>query len=251
MKGSSHMWVFSVMHNLITSMISGCAHAILGLFSKLTLNWPSRSSRRKESDPTAQNCLTCTPSFIYVHNLLYLALLNEKQAKIVSRNVLNQNFIVIPLSMSRVNYVTGAGKECTHSEKQEPQTDHFIPPSLGDIFQFHEFASALDRKYPRKKLVFQTGLVQNNQMKTAFLLGCHMIMNNDVDYERTCLAFKDFHSLFHEMGPDSPHTVSIQSCWRAFCAAKSLRWIDFNSVIHADPDEDRRIHMAEYMHYAR
>ena len=181
--------------------------------------------------------------------MLYLALLNEKQARIVSRNVLNQNFIVIPLSMSKINDITGAAKE--FADTPDSQTTPFVPPSLGDIFRFHEFASALDRKNPRKNQVFQAGLDQHNQMKTAFLLGCHMIMNTGVEYEQLCLAFKDFHSLFREMGPDCPHTVSIQSCWRAFCAAKSLRWIDFNSCIHADPDADRRIHMDEYVHYAR
>jgi hypothetical protein len=247
------MRVIMMLQKLIASVISGCIHAIVCLLSEMSLNWHSRRLRQKEIDAMAQNdSVTCAPSFIYIHNLLYLALLNEKQAKIVSRNVLNQNFVVIPLSMSKINHFTGAGKErAQSSDSLHALTDHFIPPSLGDIFRFHEFASVLDRKYPRKKLVFQTGLVQNNQMKTAFLLGCHMIMQSGVDYEHTCLAFKDFHKLFHEMSPDNPHTVSIQSCWRAFCAAKRLRWIDFNSVVHADPDEDRRIHMAEYMHYAR
>jgi hypothetical protein len=191
-------------------------------------------------------------SFACVHKRLYIALLDEKQARTVSRNILNTNYIVVPLSISKVDNLNGVDQDTSadlDTHCSPPVYQAFLPPCLGDIFKFHEVLTTLDRKYPRKKLVFQTGADHAVQARMVFLLGCHMIMSHNFCFEKTCTAFKDLRALFEE--PTVANAVSIKSCWRAICCAKRMQWIDFERGVNADPNEDRCIHIDEYMHYAR
>ena len=181
------------------------------------------------------------PSFLHVYNRIYVALLDVRQAEIISKNVLTCNYCIVPLSAFDV------------AELCEPfrDSDSFTPASLGDIFKFDEIASSLQRKHPRMKLVFQAGEDKAIQLKVVFLLGCHMMMRHDCGFEETYLSFKGMQSLFDSKAPESADTVSITSCWRAFYCAKRLNWMEFDTVATETTCDNRCIHMDEYMHYAR
>ena len=200
---------------------------------QIILNIPSHSRM--------QNSLSCMPHrfSVLVHNRLYLALLGEKQAEIVARNILTLNYLVVPLSVSDVADI-----------QSTKDNETFEPPCLGDIFKFDEMASALERKHPRMKLVFHTGPNQTTQIGMAFLMGCHLIMSHGVGFEETFLTFRNFHSI-SELKANGSADISITSCWRAFCCAKCLAWIEFNKVVCDSVHDDKCIHIDEYMHYAR
>jgi hypothetical protein len=204
------------------------------------------TSPPREVQPDVRISLLHAPSFLLVHNRLYLALLGEKQAEIVSRNILTMNYLVVPLSVADVADISSSSSDKEIYANEEV----FEPPSLGNIFKFDEMASALERKHPRMKLVFQTGPVPSTQIKMAFLMGCHMIMTHGIGFEETNLAFRNFRSLFGFESHESAD-ITIASCWRAFCCAKSLAWIEFNKVVCDYTHDDPCIHIDEYMHYAR
>ena len=124
-------------------------------------------------------------------------------------------------------------------------------PCLEDVFKFHESVCSLERKNPRKKLVFQAGENQSVQTITGFLLGCHLLITHGIEYDRLCLTFRDFHDMFDDIGCDFADSISIHSCWRALWRAKCLKWIEFEKMTHTDPEKDYCIHIDEYIHYAR
>ena len=187
--------------------------------------------------------LAQSPSFLHVYNRIYLALLHEQHAEIISKSILTFNYVIVPLTRCQV--------EVEIEQSQPGPSDRFHPPSLGDIFKFDEIASSLQRKHPRMKLVFQAGEDKAIQLKMAFLIGCHMMMRHDCGFEETYLSFKGMQSLFDSKAPESADTVSITSCWRAFYCAKRLNWMEFDTVATETTCDNRCIHMDEYMHYAR
>ena len=182
------------------------------------------------------------PSFLFVHNRLYLALFDGEQAEIVSKNILTLNYFVVPLSISTVSN--------TCSKSFEAHTP-FDPPSLRDIFEFDQIASSLERKYPRTKLVFQTGSDRDVQIKMAFLIGCHMIMSHGLELDETIQCFRGMHSLFESKTPNSSEIVSVLSCWHAFYCAKCLNWMGLDRFLADTTQDDHCIHIEEYLHYAR
>ena len=183
-------------------------------------------------------------SFISITKRLYVACLDERHCRLMSRNVLNKNFLVVPLS---------AFKGWLNAESNEPDQDctEFVSPCLEDVFKFHESVCSLERKNPRKKLVFQAGENQSVQTITGFLLGCHLLITHGIEYDRLCLTFRDFHDMFGDIGCDFADSISIHSCWRALWRAKCLKWIEFEKMTHTDPEKDYCIHIDEYIHYAR
>jgi hypothetical protein len=164
-------------------------------------------------------------SFANIHNRLYLALYEAKQAEIMAQHELKQNFLVVPLASVKACEVKGAKED----------SESFNPSSLIEIFKFDEMACTLERKNPTIKLVFCTGAGQPSQVRVAFLVGCHMIMSHGVDSEETHLAFKNFHGLFQRFSPADGGGVTVESCWHALYRAKSLNWIDFRKVSPQSP----------------
>lgn len=158
-------------------------------------------------------------SFIHVHNRLYLALYDAKQAEIMAQHELKQNFLVVPIASLKACPIHGIKED----------SESFNPSSLIEIFKFDEMACTLERKNPQMKLVFCTGAGQSSQIRVAFLIGCHMIMSHGIGFEETHLAFKHFHVLFERFSP-ADGGVSVQSCWRALSRAKCLNWVDFRKV---------------------
>ena len=180
-----------------------------------------------------------TSSFLNIHNRLYLALLDEKQSEAVARNVLQKCYLVVTLDMVNIRKL---------DEHDTPELETFDPQGLGDIFRFDEMANALARKDSKLKLVFQTGADQRVQRSLTFLLGCHMILSHGVGFEEAYLAFRQLH---HLVEFDAENSVTIRSCWRAFCCAKVHGWVDFNPVLGPSPYDADCMHIEEYLHYAR
>jgi hypothetical protein len=235
---------------LVSVGIKWCVALWKHLICALCIPLRSETSNQDTTANPIDALQYASTSFVCIHKRLYIALLDEKQAQIVARNILNTNYIVVPLTISKVDSMSGIDDTPEKTNSVRPDmTTAFIPPCIGDIFKFHEVLSTLERKYPRKKLVFQTGADHAIQTRMVFLLGCHMIMSHGLCFEKTCTAFDDLRALIKETAPVS--AVSIRSCWRAICCAKRMQWIDFERGIHADPNEDRCIHIDEYMHYAR
>jgi hypothetical protein len=183
-------------------------------------------------------------AFFHIHNRFYLALLDSSQAELISRHVLNANYMVLPLTMTNVDEISA------RVSKANPAAA-FSPAFLGDLLKFDDAIGAVERRRSRMKLVFQTGSDPKVQVQMAFMLGCHMIMSHGVGFEETCLAFKNLHTLFAETGASDEHGVSMRSCWRAICCAKALSWIDLKRAVFTNRADDRCIQIDEYLHYAR
>jgi hypothetical protein len=162
----------------------------------------------------------CKSSFMHIHNRLYVALFDEKQADIIAKSALQTSYRIISSS------ITGTG-EVSEQANDESIERRFLPPNLEDVFFFDQAASAIERKDPKLKLVFQTGTHLTTQMRLTYLLGCHMILSHGVGFEEAYLAFRPLHYLVDLDAGDA--SISIRSCWRAMCCAKVHGWIDYSS----------------------
>jgi hypothetical protein len=175
---------------------------------------------------------------MYVHNRLYLALISPEQAGGIIQDEPSARFLLAPLSSL---------KKC-----EIENSASFAPSTLAEIYRFDEAARAQQRRHPCMKIVFPTGPHRTAQVKTAFMLGCHMIMSHGCGFEETFLAFKNVGQIFGE-SDIADNEVSVKSCWRAMCQAKCRNWIDFTMSEFSGRDhcQDSYIDMDEHMHYAR
>jgi hypothetical protein len=182
------------------------------------------------------------PSFFHIHNRFYLALCSHEHAEVLAKHELSNRFLVVSLKSHK-------NEESDTLLSSEDSEGCFKPCSLSRIFKFDKMATSLERKSPSMRLVFCTGHDQTEQVSTALLLGCHMIMSHGCGFEETNLAFKYFHS--KAAVPSDSNNVSIQNCWRAVCQAKCRNWIDLESMSQIQDECVGAICMQEYLHYAR
>jgi hypothetical protein len=146
----------------------------------------------------------------------------------------NGKYIIIPLSQGR------------HGER----IIEFSPSSLVEIFRFDEMIRATQRHNPGYKIVLCTGPDLYTQMKGIFLTGCHLIMSQCFNFEETVGAFMFFE---HAMrgATIAGDELTMPCCWMALYRAKCLGWIDFGDIFDTGIEEDNRIFLEEYIHYAR
>jgi hypothetical protein len=122
--------------------------------------------------------------------------------------------------------------------------------SLVEIFKFNNKVKSILRRCPNLKLAFCAGTEPSTQLKIAFLLGCHLIMEQGLGFEATYMAFRPLHSLFETQ--DMMGAPTIRSSFRAFCCCKCLNWIDFSEEQDSSKLKPlETISMDEHMHYAR
>ena len=176
-------------------------------------------------------------SFFHVHNQLYLALYDVKQAERMAHHSLKLKYVVVPICSSASN---------SSETWVNDTTDGFIPASLIELYKFDEMANQIARRNADHKLVFSAGRNLQVQMRAAFLIGCHMVMSHGFDADKVFQIFKSFEEFF------GCSQVGILDCWRALHRAKSAGWVDFQERFDFDScDETVAINMEEFIHYSR
>jgi hypothetical protein len=118
--------------------------------------------------------------------------------------------------------------------------------TLSDIHRFDRLMHNISRSNPGIPVHVYAGTDPQLQVKTAFLLGCHLIASQGHGFEETLLAFRPLHQKIDlHFG-----LAEFKNSLRSLCCAKCLRWIDFD---HSSDDEltPGSIQMDEYAHYSR
>jgi hypothetical protein len=201
-------------------------------------------SSMPKTDPFSQAALCPGNSFIRVHKRLYLALFEEEQASVMAQQELKQNFLIVPRT----------------PESAEAASN---PTSLITIHRYDQIARTAARQNPGRKLVFCAGAEPTLQAKAAFLLGCHLIMGQELSADRTYLAFQRFHDAFDTVSLAAPDStglsrgvgtgaLSVPNCWTALATAKALGWIDFGRVFARGAEVPPSfLSIEDYVYYAR
>ena len=174
-------------------------------------------------------------SFFHVHSRLYLALYEKGQAEILAKHEFQNKYIIrSPLSTVWSDAENG-----------------FSPGSLSEVYQFDSSVKEMTRKNPEFRIVFSSGAGSELQVKTAFLIGCHMIMSHGIGFEETFLAFRPLHDKIESLTVSNRGklSVSFKSCLRAVCCAKCMNWVDFRDDLGVG-GVIGKIPMDEYLHYA-
>ena len=133
-------------------------------------------------------------------------------------------------------------------QERQHAFQEFVPTfSLDEIYRFDSIVQICIVRSPvSAQLLFCAGRLPYRRIRVLFLLGCHLIMSQGLNFEETVLAFRPFKDLFTRY-----HTSELwlQECWRALCCSKCLYWINFSE---SQENDDRvGIQMDEYIHYAR
>ena len=69
-------------------------------------------------------------------------------------------------------------------------------------------------------LVFLIGREINQQKKSLFLIGCHLILTHGLEFEEACLSLKRFSGFID----DKFSEWSVGTGLRSFCCAKCMDW---------------------------
>ena len=173
-------------------------------------------------------------SFARIANHLYLALFDSEQADRMAHHSLKSNYIIVPMTSI-----------CKHTK--ERGIDGLAPSSLIELYKFDAVANRIARQNEAQKLVFATGRSPQEQKRSVFLIGCHLIMSHGLDTELTITAFKTFkdHFLYTSNGQ-----ISIHDCWYALERAKSTGWIDFQERFQVEGPDAPTLDMEEFIHYS-
>ena len=171
----------------------------------------------------------CSQFRTKIHNRISVALLSESDVKRLLKGDSSECCIV---------GLSGSETECDCTNPVY---------SLVEIFKFVSYMQrATSSQAGHAQILVCTGLDQHRQARVLFNLGCHLLMSNGLGYEETLLAFRPFTTLIASHGPGQ---VWAESFWRAICCAKCLNWIDFKPMQAEGSCE--KLHMDEYIHYAR
>jgi hypothetical protein len=174
------------------------------------------------------------PTFLCLHNRLYLALYGKRQAESVALHELKHGHILTDLDIdtpasSGLSIFSGA------------------PASLAEIFRFNEKLNALFRFNAGKQIVVCTGSNSHSQAKIVFLLGCHLIMSCSVRDKQVRHLFRPVRTLLAKVEYD----CALHDFWSALDIAKRRNWISFKETFDQSHYADNSIDMEEYLHYAR
>jgi hypothetical protein len=178
---------------------------------------------------------------VHIHNNFFVAPCDVTRASDLQENSSVASFL-IPVLQDVVAAESDASLRCLDS-------DGFTPSSLSAISRFDEKMKNIEAAHPHSNLVFCTSTQDRYQIRLAFLLGCHLILEQGLGFEETYLAFRPLEKIL----PDEPsHKISMQIALRAFCCAKCMGWIDFShDCAEGQKHSERVICMDEYDHYAR
>ncbi len=172
-----------------------------------------------------RNYMVTSLSFIQIHEHLFLAFYEETQATKMARHALNAKYLVVP---------------CVHIVEIHG-IEPFVPSPLQEIYNFDELANQVSRRSTGLRLVFCAGLDPVLQARVTFLLGCHMVISLGMDPSAVHVIFQK--------------AVNIGSGqldgWRALKSVKTMGWINFQDPFQTDDDDQKTIHMDEYIHYCR
>ena len=188
-------------------------------------------------------------SFVHVHRNLFLALFDETQAKRMAEHELSHKFLILQVQLS--------SHEVSSSSLEKSPLDSchdccsFIPSSLAQIYKFDENIREISRKNPGEKLVFCAGHDLIIQMKTAFLLGAHLILTHNVDAEGVADAFQCLNEEVEGVMSSGGKYLSLWNCWKSLASAQAMNWLDFWEVFDAGDVHDSCIKLDEYIHYSR
>eukprot|EP00292_Cryptomonas_paramecium_P009476 CAMPEP_0113707734 /NCGR_PEP_ID=MMETSP0038_2-20120614/28570_1 /TAXON_ID=2898 /ORGANISM="Cryptomonas paramecium" /LENGTH=258 /DNA_ID=CAMNT_0000633321 /DNA_START=73 /DNA_END=846 /DNA_ORIENTATION=- /assembly_acc=CAM_ASM_000170 len=184
---------------------------------------PTPSSTSTRSDIFTSKSLCQGSSFLRLHKRIYFALFDAEQAAIVAQHELKQNYSLVPaFTVNSISSEGGAVED---------------PTPLLTIYEFDRIANAVARQNPGGKLVFCGGGASNpmQQIRSAYLVGCHLILTHGLSADRTYASFLPFHHAFEEYPLSSPSSsahqgvgrLTVDSCWSALDSARAMGWVDF------------------------
>jgi hypothetical protein len=92
-----------------------------------------------------------------------------------------------------------------------------------------------------------TGVDPVQQVASAFLLGCYLILSTGLGFEEACLAFRPLSETIDRCIGN----VVFKNSLRALCCAKCLNWIDFRRDSESETMLHQQIEIDEFIHYSR
>ena len=156
----------------------------------------------------------------------------------MAQHAVSGKYVVVPS--------VGSGRKL--DDKIGLEETGFSPSSLIDIYKFKSMADQVARRNPDSKLVFAAGAAAQEQMRTVFLIGCHLMMSLGIDPEGALKGFEKFDEFFV---CGEGQTVCMMDCWRCFHHAVVIGWIDFGEHFDMNGPNEGAIDIEQFMHYSR
>ena len=93
---------------------------------------------------------------------------------------------------------------------------------FGSLIEVHRFDQAARCLTERgSSIVFLIGPGINQQKRDLFLIGCHLILTHNLQFEEACLSLKRFPGFID----DKFSEWSLATGLRSFCCAKCMDWV--------------------------
>ena len=119
--------------------------------------------------------------------------------------------------------------------------------TLSELHRFDRWLQNISSSNPGVQIRVMAGSDPLLQVRTAFLLGGHLIASQGRGFEETFLAFRPLHQTIDlQLG-----LAEFKNSLRSICCAKCLRWIDFDYSSDDELTTNGSIQMDEYAHYSR
>ena len=202
------------------------------------MNSPAPMFRRCHSARSVPSMSTAGEiSFFRVHQQIYLALHDAKQAGNTAHHAIAGKHVVVPIT-----------SRCGQEHKTTYKVAGFSPSSLADIYKFNEIVNQVARRYPDSKLIFAAGTNAQDHIRVVFLIGCHLMVSLGIDAERTFKVFRRFDDFFV---CSNEYNLGMMDCWRSFHRAALMGWIDFKERFDLEFPDQYTIDMEEFIHYSR
>jgi hypothetical protein len=170
-------------------------------------------------------------SFCQIHERLFLALFNRRQAALMSQHILKVKFLVVPAE--------------TEMFADDIDLESFTTRSLAEVLAFNDRVNRLVRKNMDLKLVFEGTTSRLVQRGIAFLLGCHMAISHGLTADQVSARFDEHLSLRENLHPD------LVKAWSAIAHASTVGWLVPPLSFHHEIGNKLTINLDEYLHYAR
>jgi hypothetical protein len=171
--------------------------------------------------------------FSLLHESIHLTMQDSSEAlRIVGER--SSDYVLIRLIEAKGNSV-------------DAQSRTLCTCSLSDIFSFDMLMRSIKKQDPSKFILLCTGTQTHVQIKTAFLVGCHLMISSQKDYQEVLEVLPEI-LRHHFRSKDAGY--STQSCMLAVKQAIANHWIDFRDSPELRASADA-IDVEEYLHYAR
>ena len=162
-KGHIRYWILTLMKIILDL----CATVVTKIFflkkrrGRMDVEVHQRPNKRSNSFPV-QKEIPIIVDFGFIDcEEVYLALYGAEQAECLAHLKLSCKFILVPLLLN--------DSACSNAIE-------FEPSCLAEIYRFDAMLRSIKRRNSASRIIVSAGIESLLQMKSVFLMGCHLIM---------------------------------------------------------------------------